>query len=198
VTTAQWMRNFIQRHPAYQQDSVVSQEVAHSLMLACAEVGEGRRQARELLGDTVIDPVDTDGAYEARPRRRRRCCARAPAAGPHAAAGRCSESGGGGAERRGGRGGRFRWSRGRWSWKSGTRLSRGTRSARRRPRRRGAPSLLTGPTTPTVAPVPSPWARRRRPRALTRVAGGQRRGWRRRRRGAWSRRAGTGSGGWSR
>jgi len=63
-TTAKWMRDFVQGHPSYKQDSVVSQEVAHALMRACADIGEGRRNAFELLGDTVIDPIDTDGAYE--------------------------------------------------------------------------------------------------------------------------------------
>ncbi len=55
MTPATWMRQFVTSHPAYQQDSVVSPEIAHDLMRACKEIGEGSRQVPELFGDITID-----------------------------------------------------------------------------------------------------------------------------------------------
>eukprot|EP00588_Corethron_pennatum_P017717 CAMPEP_0194304804 /NCGR_PEP_ID=MMETSP0171-20130528/2425_1 /TAXON_ID=218684 /ORGANISM="Corethron pennatum, Strain L29A3" /LENGTH=821 /DNA_ID=CAMNT_0039056163 /DNA_START=130 /DNA_END=2591 /DNA_ORIENTATION=- len=43
LTPAMWMRKFVQSHPAYKFDSVVSEEIAHDLMVACKEIGEGTR-----------------------------------------------------------------------------------------------------------------------------------------------------------
>jgi len=64
-TTASFIRSFVKSHPAYKHDSVVSQEIAHDLMVASAAIGEGRLDARELLGDdVVIEPIYADGAYE--------------------------------------------------------------------------------------------------------------------------------------
>ena len=55
MTPATWMRQFVTSHPAYQHDSVINPEVAHDLMVACKEIGEGTRQCPELLGNIVID-----------------------------------------------------------------------------------------------------------------------------------------------
>jgi glutamate--cysteine ligase catalytic subunit len=63
-TAAKYVRDFVQSHHAYRQDSVVSHEIAHDLMVRCADIGEGRVEAPELLGDVVIDPIRADGAYE--------------------------------------------------------------------------------------------------------------------------------------
>jgi glutamate--cysteine ligase catalytic subunit len=63
-TAAQYIRDFVRSHPAYKQDSVVSPEIAHDLMVAAADIGEGRMEAPELLGDVLIAPVHADGAYE--------------------------------------------------------------------------------------------------------------------------------------
>jgi hypothetical protein len=62
-----YLRDFVRAHPGYQHDSVVSQEVAHDLMMHAAAVGEGRVDAPELLGDVVIEPITADGAYEVPP-----------------------------------------------------------------------------------------------------------------------------------
>jgi len=60
-TNAAWMRDFIRKHPAYQHDSRISQEIAYDLCLAVKEIGEGIRECKEVLGDVVI-PKCTPGA----------------------------------------------------------------------------------------------------------------------------------------
>ncbi len=39
-TTATWIREFVQKHPAYKHDSVVSQEIAHDLVMEIRAIGE--------------------------------------------------------------------------------------------------------------------------------------------------------------
>ncbi|KAJ2708356.1 glutamate--cysteine ligase [Coemansia spiralis] len=50
MTTAAWIRAFVQGHPAYKRDSVVSAEINYDLILALDDVSSGRRPAPELLG----------------------------------------------------------------------------------------------------------------------------------------------------
>mmetsp|Transcript_16985 Transcript_16985/g.22156 ORF Transcript_16985/g.22156 Transcript_16985/m.22156 type:complete len:310 (+) Transcript_16985:655-1584(+) len=66
VTPATWMRNFVRSHPSYKEDSVVSDEIAYDLMIACKEIGEGQRHVPELLGNVRIDPITPEGAYDAK------------------------------------------------------------------------------------------------------------------------------------
>jgi glutamate--cysteine ligase catalytic subunit len=54
MTPAAWMRNFVQNHPDYKKDSVVSPAIAHDLMKACSEITHGTRQVPELLGKVKI------------------------------------------------------------------------------------------------------------------------------------------------
>lgn len=63
VTPAVWMRQFVQNHPDYKQDSVVSPGIAYDLMRACDEVGRGVRRVPELHGNVVIEPVMQEGVY---------------------------------------------------------------------------------------------------------------------------------------
>jgi len=63
-TAATWQREFVTRHPSYKRDSVVSQEIAHDLMVACSDIGEGRRHEPSLLGQFVVEELTTGGAYE--------------------------------------------------------------------------------------------------------------------------------------
>mmetsp|Transcript_7533 Transcript_7533/g.16323 ORF Transcript_7533/g.16323 Transcript_7533/m.16323 type:complete len:99 (-) Transcript_7533:75-371(-) len=58
------MRRFVRAHPAYKFDSVVSDEIAHDLMVACQEIGEGKRHEPDLTGDVVIEPVTVQGVYD--------------------------------------------------------------------------------------------------------------------------------------
>lgn len=55
ITPATWMRRFILSHPDYQRDSVISPSIAHDLMMACSEIGNGTRSCPELLGDITIE-----------------------------------------------------------------------------------------------------------------------------------------------
>ena len=64
VTPATWIRNFVRNHPAYKGDSVVSDEIAYDLMIACRDIGEGKLHVPELLGDVKIDLISPDGAYD--------------------------------------------------------------------------------------------------------------------------------------
>jgi len=64
MTPATWLREFVRNHPAYKGDSVVSQEIAYDLTVACNEIGNGTRHEPDLLGDIHINPITTDGAYD--------------------------------------------------------------------------------------------------------------------------------------
>mmetsp|Transcript_6392 Transcript_6392/g.9142 ORF Transcript_6392/g.9142 Transcript_6392/m.9142 type:complete len:953 (-) Transcript_6392:1080-3938(-) len=64
VTPATWMRNFVRSHPSYKGDSVVSDDIAYDLMVACKEIGEGKLHVPELLGNVKIDPITAEGAYQ--------------------------------------------------------------------------------------------------------------------------------------
>lgn len=44
-TTATWMREFVQNHPEYKQDSVVSEIIAHDLVMELRAIGEVRSRA---------------------------------------------------------------------------------------------------------------------------------------------------------
>jgi glutamate--cysteine ligase catalytic subunit len=49
------MRRFVTSHPAYKQDSVISPEIAHDLLVRCKGIGEGSIPCPEILGDIVLD-----------------------------------------------------------------------------------------------------------------------------------------------
>eukprot|EP00752_Nemacystus_decipiens_P010042 g8955.t1 len=63
-TTATWIREFVQKHPAYKHDSVVSQEIAYDLVMEMKAIGEGEKHASSLLGDLHISPVRPKQAYD--------------------------------------------------------------------------------------------------------------------------------------
>ena len=68
-TPAQWMRDQITRHPEYAHDSIVTEPVAASVVKRCIDAAEGRAREPRLLGENVIPPLRTDGAWCApRPR----------------------------------------------------------------------------------------------------------------------------------
>ena len=48
------MRKFVESHPKYQQDSVISDEIAYDLMIACKNIGEGIIPCPEILGSVTI------------------------------------------------------------------------------------------------------------------------------------------------
>eukprot|EP01084_Bolivina_argentea_P205342 350806_1 len=55
LTTASWIRKFVRSHPEYKNDSTITDELAHDLVSACQDIGEGRRGCPELLGHEVIE-----------------------------------------------------------------------------------------------------------------------------------------------
>ena len=63
VTTATWIRSFVTNHEDYKGDSVVSERIAHDLMMKCKAIGEGDCPCPELLGDTVVKKVRPEDAY---------------------------------------------------------------------------------------------------------------------------------------
>jgi glutamate--cysteine ligase catalytic subunit len=67
MTAAKWQRHFVMTHPAYQHDSVVSQEIAYDLVKAAHEVAMGTRHIPELLGSHTIRPIDIANAYPHKP-----------------------------------------------------------------------------------------------------------------------------------
>jgi len=64
VTPATWQRNFVRNHPAYAHDSVVTEVIARDLMIACNDIGLGKRHESSLLGDVRIEEITTTMAYE--------------------------------------------------------------------------------------------------------------------------------------
>jgi len=55
-TGAQWIRDFITNHPSYKNDSRISSDIAYDLTVAIREIGEGIREAHELIGKDVKIP----------------------------------------------------------------------------------------------------------------------------------------------
>lgn len=64
MTTAAWLRKFVTTHPAYKQDSRVTEEIAYDLVNACQEIGLGKRACPELLGDRTIKELTADEAWD--------------------------------------------------------------------------------------------------------------------------------------
>ncbi|XP_027551814.1 glutamate--cysteine ligase catalytic subunit isoform X2 [Neopelma chrysocephalum] len=50
MTVARWMREFIAQHPAYKQDSVITDEMNYSLIWKCNQIAQGQAECPELLG----------------------------------------------------------------------------------------------------------------------------------------------------
>ncbi|KAG9398370.1 hypothetical protein AC1031_014706 [Aphanomyces cochlioides] len=63
-TAATWMRRFVQCHPEYAHDSVVSSTIAYDLMDTCAKIGEGAIQCPELLGEIKVEPIRGKTGYQ--------------------------------------------------------------------------------------------------------------------------------------
>ena len=50
MTTARWMRTFVQSHPDYKKDSVVSEKICYDLMDLCDRIAKNELAAPELFG----------------------------------------------------------------------------------------------------------------------------------------------------
>jgi glutamate--cysteine ligase catalytic subunit len=64
VTPATFIRRFVRSHPDYKQDSVVSDSIAYDLMVACKDIGEGKRKCKEMLGNITIPELSTAAAWD--------------------------------------------------------------------------------------------------------------------------------------
>lgn len=64
LTPATWMRKFVCEHEDYKKDSTVPDSIAFDLVVACDEIGMGKRTCRDILGDVRIDPISAEGTYK--------------------------------------------------------------------------------------------------------------------------------------
>merc|ERR1719424_1846617 len=61
------MRKFVQEHPDYKQDSVVTPGIAYDLVKECRDISEGLKACPELHGDHVIDKLPEVGQLYNKP-----------------------------------------------------------------------------------------------------------------------------------
>ena len=58
LTTAQWMRRFVEVHPDYKKDSVVSETICYDLMNTFDRISKGEVGAPELFGKPTSKTSD--------------------------------------------------------------------------------------------------------------------------------------------
>ncbi|KAH9508373.1 hypothetical protein Btru_050936 [Bulinus truncatus] len=58
VTSARWMRNFVQQHPEYKKDSVVSDSIAYDLLCRIVKISRGKDNDPSHLFDYTTKSVD--------------------------------------------------------------------------------------------------------------------------------------------
>ena len=57
LTTAAWIRRYVEEHPEYQKDSVVTHAINFDLVRACSEISEGSLEAANLLPPISVRQV---------------------------------------------------------------------------------------------------------------------------------------------
>ena len=57
-TTAHWIRNFVQNHPDYKKDSVVSETINYDLICRCDDITQGR-----VMDPTLTIDFDSKTSY---------------------------------------------------------------------------------------------------------------------------------------
>lgn len=55
-TTSTWIRDFVQDHPDYRQDSVISDSIAHDLVMELKAIGEVRLELKIFLCEKSCVP----------------------------------------------------------------------------------------------------------------------------------------------
>lgn len=55
MTTAAWLRQFVTTHPGYKKDSVVTDEIAYDLVVACQEIGLVSRWGDECAETNILN-----------------------------------------------------------------------------------------------------------------------------------------------
>lgn len=58
LTTAQWIRRYVELHPDYKEDSVVSESVCYDLMNTLQRISQGELGAPELFGKPTSKTSD--------------------------------------------------------------------------------------------------------------------------------------------
>uniref|UniRef100_A0A674D237 Glutamate--cysteine ligase n=1 Tax=Salmo trutta TaxID=8032 RepID=A0A674D237_SALTR len=53
MTMAKWMREFVDKHPQYKQDSVITDRINYDLLRKCDSITNGEERCPELIGDPV-------------------------------------------------------------------------------------------------------------------------------------------------
>ena len=53
-TTARWIRDFVQNHPEYKHDSVVTDSINYDLLWKCAQVSESQFSDEKFTADTLL------------------------------------------------------------------------------------------------------------------------------------------------
>ena len=65
LTPATWMRRFVQTHPSYKKDSVVSQDIAYDLLQRIDQISRGAVKEPALYGDFTFEPITKEDAFPA-------------------------------------------------------------------------------------------------------------------------------------
>lgn len=63
LTAATWMRQFVDKHPAYKHDSVITKEVNYDLIKAVDAIEKGTLKAPDLLPSDYVGSLQDDGGY---------------------------------------------------------------------------------------------------------------------------------------
>jgi len=58
MTTASWLRKFVEVHPSYQQNSLLNQEIVTDLVETCNAITKGDIEVPQLLGSYTNKPMD--------------------------------------------------------------------------------------------------------------------------------------------
>ena len=58
LTTAQWMRRFVELHPDYKKDSIVSETICYDLLNTFDRISKGEVDAPELFGKPISKTSD--------------------------------------------------------------------------------------------------------------------------------------------
>ena len=58
LTTAQWMRRFVELHPDYKKDSIVSETICYDLLNTFDRISKGEVEAPELFGKPISKTSD--------------------------------------------------------------------------------------------------------------------------------------------
>mmetsp|Transcript_12081 Transcript_12081/g.15670 ORF Transcript_12081/g.15670 Transcript_12081/m.15670 type:complete len:729 (+) Transcript_12081:98-2284(+) len=64
LTTAKWIRGFVDSHPEYKKDSVISKKIEYDLVKRCLDISNGKVHDSTLLGNNRVCPMNENGSGE--------------------------------------------------------------------------------------------------------------------------------------